>query len=462
MSIKEDDAMADTDTDLATHDSAEAQETSPKSDSILTNDTEGPTEDDKAVDKNLQTPTEQLTSSLRVKLQIGFAFLTFILLGANDAAIGVLLPRWGNDYNVDKGILSLVFLAGSIGYLVAALNSNYLSKKLGNVKFLGFGNLIFLTGIVGFALQPPIYILLSVPFLLGFGAAILEATLNTHLANLPNKTALLNYLHGFYGIGALLSPFVVSQLLEADFSWSWVYFGIGALTLGLLISVRWLFSKADAQQAAAETSSKNHDNQPKDTLLKYRFVWLFAFFLLFYAGSEMTLGNWSYTFLTEYRHEDAVLAGWLVSGYWLASTVGRLCIAPVSNKLGNKGTINICLIRTIVGLLAFNATDLTITNGFGLLLTGFCLGPILPTGFAFLSNVVPGHLLTGSISFIASFSSLGKAIFPLLAGNMAEGLGLRMFLPYIIILTVAMVACWIVVLSRSDGGHSTVVEAVAE
>jgi MFS family permease len=86
----------------------------------------------------------------------------------------------------------------------------------------------------------------------------------------------------------------------------------------------------------------------------------------------------------------------------------------------------------------------------------------LPTGFAFLSNVVPAHLLTGSISFIASLSSLGKAIFPLLAGNIAEGFGLQMFLPYIIILAVAMVACWIVVLTRSDGGHTTVVEPAVE
>lgn len=429
--------------------------------SIENNYTTQNPEADKAVDENLQTATEQLTNSLRVKLQIGFAFLTFVLLGANDAAIGVLLPRWGTEYSVDKSMLSLVFLAGSIGYLVAALNSNYLSKKLGNVKFLGLGNLIFLAGIIGFSIQPPIYILLSVPFLLGFGAAILEATLNTHLANLPNKTALLNYLHGFYGIGALFSPFVTSQLLEANVSWNWVYFGIGAVSLGLLLSIGSLFTKTDAQQATAETSSENDNQKPTDTPLKYRFVWLFAFFLLFYSGAEMSLGNWSYSFLTEYRHEDAVLAGWLVSGYWLASTIGRVCIAPVSNKLGSKGTINLCLMGTIIGLLAFNATSLTVTNAFGLLLTGFCLGPILPTGFAFLSNVVPGHLLTGSISFIASLSSLGKAIFPLLAGNIAEGLGLGMFLPYIIILAIAMVTCWIIVLSRSDGGH-TVVEAAVE
>ncbi|NBD31615.1 MAG: MFS transporter [Cyanobacteria bacterium] len=403
-------------------------------------------EDENELNENLQTAPNGMVSSLRVKLQIGFAFLTFILIGANDAVIGILLPRWGNYYHVDKTTLSCAFLAGSVGYLIAALNSSFLSRKLGNVKFLLLGKMSFLSGILIFCSQPPLYILLGVPLLLGFGAAILEAALNAHLAKFPNKTALLNYLHAFYGVGALLSPFMASQLLAAKFSWNAIYLVLGAITLLLLISIRGIFTKVDSGQGATES---NTVTSSQESPLKYRFVWLFAFFLLFYAGTEISLGHWSYSFLTEYRHENTELAGWLVSGYWLGLTVGRVAIAPLAHKLGSKGIINTCLIGVVCGLFIFNLITLSLTSGFGLLLTGFCLGPILPTGFAFLSNVVPAHLLMGSISFIASLSSLGKALFPWLAGNVAEGLGLEMFLPYVIILAVAMVACWVVVLTRS-------------
>jgi fucose permease len=404
-------------------------------------------EDDHRLNETLQTNSEALTSSLRVKLQIGFAFLTFILIGANDAVIGVLLPQWGSYYHVDKTTLSLAFLAGSVGYLIAALNSSFLSRKLGKIKFLLLGKISFLGGILIFSCQPPLYILLGVPLILGFGAAILEAALNSHLAKLPHKTALLNYLHAFYGVGALLSPFLASQLLQAELSWNVIYFVLAVVSLSLLISIRGVFKKADQEQVTTAVTS---EDVPAESPLKYRFVWLFAFFLLFYAGAEISLGHWSYSFLTEYRHEESGLAGWLVSGYWLGLTVGRVCIAPLGKKLGTKGIINTCLIGVVCGLLLFNSITLSLTSGFGLLLTGFCLGPILPTGFAFLSNVVPGHLLMGSISFIASLSSLGKALFPWLAGNVAEGLGLEMFLPYVIILAVAMVACWIVILTRSN------------
>lgn len=405
-------------------------------------------EDENKLNKNLQDAPDSRGSRLRVKLQVGFAFLSFILIGANDAVIGILLPRWGSYYHVDKTTLSFAFLAGSVGYLIAALNSSFLSRKLGNVKFLLLGKMSFLGGILIFSLQPPLYILLGVPLLLGFGAAILEAALNAHLAKFPNKTALLNYLHAFYGVGALLSPFIASQLLAAQWSWNVIYLILGGISFSLLLSIHGIFTKTD--QGDLKTANST-ENSSQETPLKYRFVWLFAFFLLFYAGTEISLGHWSYSFLTEYRHENTELAGWLVSGYWLGLTVGRVAIAPLANKLGSKGIINTCLIGVVSGLFIFNLITLSLTSGFGLLLTGFCLGPILPTGFAFLSNVVPAHLLMGSISFIASLSSLGKALFPWLAGNVAEGLGLDMFLPYVIILAVAMVACWVVVITRSQG-----------
>ena len=410
------------------------------------NSTTSNVENENQLNENLQAIPDAMVSSLRVKLQIGFAFLTFILIGANDAVIGILLPRWGDYYQVDKTTLSCAFLAGSVGYLIAALNSNFLSRKLGNVKFLLLGKTSFLIGIIIFCCQPPLYILLGVPLLLGFGAAILEAALNSHLAKLPNKTALLNYLHAFYGVGALLSPFIASQLLANEFSWNAIYLVFGAVSLTLLISIQRIFTKADQGNSNREINTHSQESP-----LKYRFVWLFAFFLLFYAGAEISLGHWSYSFLTEYRHETTELAGWLVSGYWLGLTVGRIAIAPLAHKLGSKGIINTCLIGVVCGLLIFNLISLSLISGFGLLLTGFCLGPILPTAFAFLSNVIPSHLLMGAISFIASLSSLGKALFPWLAGNVAEGLGLEMFLPYVILLAVAMVACWIIVLTRFQG-----------
>src|ERR1051326_5616247 len=57
-------------------------------------------------------------------------------MGASDGAGGVLLPFIRDHYGVDKGTISFIFLAGSLGYLLSAFNSGPLVGKLGYRIFL--------------------------------------------------------------------------------------------------------------------------------------------------------------------------------------------------------------------------------------------------------------------------------------------------------------------------------------
>jgi len=241
-------------------------------------------------------------------------------------------------------------------------------------------------------------------------------------------------------------------------SWTLIYIVISAISVSLLISIRWLFTKADE---AVTTTEPYGENVSIESPLKYRFIWLFAFFSLFYAGAEISLGDWGYSFLTQYRSEGTVISGWLMSGYWFGLTMGRVIIAPLTHQLGSKKIINLCLVGVIAGVFILNLMTFSLTHAFGLLLTGFCLGPVMPTALAFLTNVIPPHLLTGSISFIASLGSFGKAFFPWIAGNMADQAGLEMFLPYIILLTLVMIIFWITVLNQVHQGR-TVFQSATE
>src|SRR5947209_14569530 len=80
------------------------------------------------------------------ELQIGLAFFAFILIGANDGALGVLIPSLRTHYGIDKATVGLLFLMQTIGYLIAAFNTGLLVEKLGNRRFLILGTLSFLLG----------------------------------------------------------------------------------------------------------------------------------------------------------------------------------------------------------------------------------------------------------------------------------------------------------------------------
>jgi fucose permease len=77
-----------------------------------------------------------------LRFAIGIAFFTFILIGINDGAVGVLLPGMQTTYHAGKGTISLLFLAGTFGYFIASFNNGLLLEKLGNRRFLLLATLI--------------------------------------------------------------------------------------------------------------------------------------------------------------------------------------------------------------------------------------------------------------------------------------------------------------------------------
>ncbi len=382
-----------------------------------------------------------------LRAQLALCFFAFILVGANDGAFGVLIPSMRSHYGVSNAIIGLPFLFAAMGYLIAAFNSGLLVAKLGNRLFLLLGVGAFLIASTMISLMPPFPILLILLFPLGFGGAILDAGLNAYIAGLPRNTALLNYLHAFYGTGALLGPIIASGLLAIGFGWNSVY--VVWIGICIVLGVGVVFAFKGHTKAEHEATEKAETKQNVlFTALAMRIVWLGALFLLFYVGTEVSLGSWSYSFLTEERHGAPLLMGWAVSGYWLGLTLGRLTLARVALNLGEKRMIQVCIFGVIAGVLLIWLVPLNGLSAFGLCLTGYCLGPIFPTTIALMSRLVPARILPSAIGFLASLGSMGAALFPWIAGNLAQFIGLWVLLPYVILLTLIMLCLWMLLQAR--------------
>lgn len=385
----------------------------------------------------------------RLRMQLGLCFFAFILIGANDGAFGVLIPSMRSHYGVSNATIGLLFLFATVGYLIAAFNSGLLVAKLGNRLFLLLGIGAFLCASMMISLMPPFTVLLFMLLPLGFGGAILDAGLNAYIAGLPRNTALLNYLHAFYGTGALLGPIIASGLLAIGFGWNSVY--VVWIGICLVLGIGVVFAFNGHKRAENENTEKVQTKQNVlFTALATRIVWLAAFFLLFYVGTEVSLGSWSYSFLTEERHGAPLLMGWAVSGYWLGLTLGRLTLARVALNLGEKRMIQVCILGVVAGVLLIWLVPLNGVSAFGLCLTGYCLGPIFPTTIALMSRLVPARILPSAIGFLASLGSMGAALFPWLAGNLAQFIGLWTLLPYVILLTLVMLCLWMLLQARPD------------
>lgn len=394
------------------------------------------------------------------QILIWLAFFAFALIGVSSGATGVLLPSLSTFYRVNNSVLGLLFFSSTIGYLLSAFSSGLAIEALGYRWTLILGAAMSLLGSFVFSLQPPFALVLVMRILMGMGTGIIEASLNSYVTTLPRRTSILNNLHAFFGVGALVGPVLATAILTLSLGWNWVYFVLAGSNGLLLIGIAIFFP-----QKKVRTVRDGEEEQGIGKLLsaslKMRVIWIATFFLLFYVGIETNAGSWSYSFLTEWRHQGTLFAGWIVSGYWLGLSLGRFTQAQIFERfrLSNGALLQTCIAEAAVGMLLVWLVPSGVVAAIGLILVGYGLGPIYPTVVALMPGLVPPRIVSSAIGFLVSLSIPGIAIFPWIAGILAQDIGLWTLWPFTLLLTGAMLLFWLPLRRHGRGQAGTTIES---
>ncbi len=382
------------------------------------------------------------------RVQLTLIFAAYMFVGLNSGGFGVILPYLSTSYGLDKSTSGLLFLAGAGGYVTAAFVSSWLSQRLGLRYFTVVGLGLFGLGSLILALQAPFSLVLVGRLLLGLAMAVLETGGNFYVTALPRNTALLNYVHAFFGVGALLGPVVATAVLGWGWPtlfWIWLVLS-GLLILGFYLGFRRL--PTSVKLPTAHTGQSGSTSLMVQTM-RLPIVWWAILFLLLYVGGESSVGSWTYTFLSEGQHLVTALAGALVSVYWLGLTLGRLAMGWATDRLrlSDRTLLLGCVVGSFVGGgFLWVWPDQPVVAGLGLLIIGFSYGPIYPTTLALLSRLVAPAFVPSLIAVLTSLSILGIAVFPWLAGVLFDQAGLGTFAPYIVGLSVTMLVSGMVLL----------------
>jgi fucose permease len=371
------------------------------------------------------------------RLRLSLAFAAFALIGVAAGGAGVLLPAQITDYGVDKSTIGLMFVTFSVGYVAAAAANGALLHRFGVRAYVVVGAGVVCAGAVLSGLRPPFVVLVALQLAIGFGGGALDAALNAYVSTLAGSTALLNYLHAFFGVGALIGPLLAAALLDANLAWPVFYLWYAALAAALGVGLLLWFPRVTA---AAVPEAKPRLGMALQT----RVVWLAALFLAVYVGIEISVGNWGFSFLTEERHQDVLMAGWVVSGYWLGLTLGRFVLYGVAQRagLGVVGLMLGCLAGIVACAFVIWLVPSSVAASAGLFLLGFVLGPVFPTVIAVVPRLVPGSLVATAIGILVGISVGVGALFPWVVGALAQRLGTWSLLPATIGLAVVLAVLW--------------------
>ena len=375
------------------------------------------------------------------RLRIVLAFGGLVLIGLGAGATGVVVPYQITDYGVSKVVVGLLFFAFSGGYVLSGAANGGLIRWLGTRGQLTLGAGVYLATALGIGLHPSFPVLLGASLALGFGTGILDSGLNAYVATLPGRTALLNYLHAFFGVGALLGPLLAAEIVDhRHLPWQDTYLVLAAVSVPLVVG----FALVYPSRADAAPDHEAHHGAPLTLALRRPEVWVAATFLALYVGVEVTVGNWGYSLLTLGQGQEGLLASRVVSGYWLGLTLGRFTLNAAAPRAGVSLARMMygCLFGVIAAVLLTWWAPNAALGALGFALMGFFLGPMFPTTIAVTPLLLPSRLVATAIGLLVGASVVGGAVFPWLAGALAQGLGLRTLLPYLLVLGILQTAGW--------------------
>ena len=318
--------------------------------------------------------------------------LLFFLLFGTMLIFGLIENIKGVSYPLIKLEFSASF--EQLGLMVSILSAAYVSFSIIAGIFLGrFGiKPSFLFGYAALSLS-----LITVFFAPGFsstaatlflafaGFGFFEVGVNALASRVfITRTALLmNLLHSFYGIGAIIGPKAAGIIVNSEnLGWRYVY--IFMLPLALILFIPALFTRfpeSSAGISGESSSSHNNDNEKRKSFfdaLKSPAVWLFSVTLGLAVIIEMNSANWGPMYFHDvYGIDPSTSGATFLSAFFLVFTVSRLICGPLVEKIGYMRTL---LGISIIVLFIFCAGFIIGQRGIFILpALGFFIALLWPT-----------------------------------------------------------------------------------
>ncbi|MCF0116488.1 MAG: MFS transporter [Bacilli bacterium] len=309
-------------------------------------------------------------------LLLAIIYLAFISLGLPDSLLGAAWPVIQTQMDLPMsamGLLSFIICGGTV---ISSLLSERISRVLKTQWVVIISTFLVAGAMIGFSFSSTFWmlILFSIPYGLGSGA--IDASLNNYVTN-HYSAKHLTWLHAFWGVGTIVSPFIMSYAISKR-TWESGYRIVGYIQLGLAIIIfasifLWKNTKHEQEHIEQERLT------PKEKLkIKGIFFVLIAFFA--YCSCESIMMSWASTYFVKYQALSEDLAAALASLWFIGLTVSRIIFGFLTEKLSDKTLIRIgytiMVISVILMTLAFINVYFAIV---GFLLFGFGCGPIYPS-----------------------------------------------------------------------------------
>ena len=365
-------------------------------------------------------------------LLIAVIYLIFISLGLPDSLLGSGWPAMRAFFGVPSSFAGYVSMTISFMTIISALLSPRLMRKMQTKWIVIISIMLTVAGLLGFSVCTEYWMLflMAVPY--GLGAGAIDASINNYVA-MHYSGSVMNFLHCFYGVGAMISPYIMASALRRarwneGYRWT-AYLQIAILVVCILSLPLWKRNQTKEE----EETLKNSAGIREVVKIPGAVQTLIAFFA--YCSGEATCFLWVPSFFAGTK--KGLSAGTIASFGSLifgGLMLGRLIAGFISNHFGDRKMIRMGIVLELLGILVVMLPfPGYVVTAVGFVMIGTGMGPVYPA----IQHMAPQNFgkrnSAAMIGLQMASAYVGSTFMPMVFGLLQQALGIWIMPWYLLI-----------------------------
>ncbi|MCW3806296.1 MFS transporter [Plebeiibacterium marinum] len=348
-------------------------------------------------------------------------FLMFTMFAMTTDAVGVIIPEVMKQFDLSMTAAGLMHYAPMIAIALAGILLGFLADKLGRKKTIIIGLALFALNSYLFIIGNTFAFYLSLMVISGLAIGVFKTAALALIGDISNSTdehtSTMNAVEGFFGVGAIIGPFIVSYLLTQGVDWKWLYV-VAATLCVVLIVIALMVKYPDTKKTTEEP------NNLKGTLkmMKDPYALGFSMGAFLYVAVECAIYVWMPTLIEGYQGDFEFVATYALSIFFILRASGRFLGAWLMAHFNWSLMLSVfsvlilvCFMGSVVGGINYAVILLP--------LSGLFMSVIYPTinskGISCFPKAKHGSV-AGVILF---FTAAGAALGPLAMGAVSDAMG---------------------------------------
>jgi len=377
---------------------------------------------------------------------LGLVYLSFISIGLPDGMLGVAWPAIRLQMDQPLAAVGEITITMTACSAASSLLAASIVRRIGTGAVVAGSCLLTALGLLGFSVAPSFGWLVALAIPMGLGAGAVDASLN-HFVSAHYSSRHMNWLHGFWGVGATTGPLVMGVALAGSGGWTAGARSMGLMQLGLALLLFATVSLWSRETAQAPTDADRPGQPSADLNPPPAAMWLAPLCFLLYVSAEMGTGLWAASILVTDRGLAAGDASVWVSLYFGSITVGRFLVGLVANRMGNRKLVRLGIAVAMTGALLFALPGVFgAVSPAGLVLMGLGCAPIFPSLMHETVRRFPTEAVRQLIGRQMTCAYIGSSVVPAAFGLVATWAGLQTVMPVVVVLFLVL----LLVTSRLD------------